>query len=253
MLTKTDLTTAFTSLGLAPGDTLLVHSSYNSFGGVDGGPQTVIDAFLAVLGPEGTLVMPTFNFDFCEGAPWDVRETPSKMGYMTELVRKDPRAKRVFHPIYSFAVIGLHAEFLTAERYASSYGANSVFAKLRELNGKIMVIGLSYNDSMTFFHHVEEMEGVDYRFIKSFNGPVTDWDGTTTEQTFTMLVRDRDNGVHTMVDPMGALMEEAGVITVGQIGEAKISLMKANEVYEFTAREMKRNPMLLYYVEKMEQ
>ena len=250
MLNKTDLTSAFTALGLAPGDTLLVHSSYKSFGGVDGGPQAVVDAFLEVLGPEGTLIMPTFNFDFCEGAPWDVRETPSKMGYMTELVRKDSRAKRVFHPIYSFAIIGKHADFLTAERYTSSYGANSVFARLRELDGKIMVIGLSYNDSMTFFHHVEEMEGVDYRFMKSFTGPVTDWDGTTSEQTFTMLVRDRDNGVHTMVDPMGASMEEAGVITVGQIGEAKVSLMKANEVYEFTAREMRRDPALLYYIEK---
>jgi len=27
--------------------------------------------------------------------------------------------------------------------------------------------------------------------------------------------------------------------------------MKANEVYEFTAREMKRDPHLLYYIEKM--
>jgi hypothetical protein len=26
--------------------------------------------------------------------------------------------------------------------------------------------------------------------------------------------------------------------------------MKANEVYEFTAREMKRDPHLLYYIEK---
>jgi aminoglycoside N3'-acetyltransferase len=52
------------------------------------------------------------------------------------------------------------------------------------------------------------------------------------------------------VDPMGALMEEAGVITVRQIGEAKVSLMKANEVYAFTAREMRREPGLLYYLKK---
>jgi hypothetical protein len=45
---------------------------------------------------------------------------------------------------------------------------------------------------------------------------------------------------------MGELMEEAGVITVNRIGEAKVSLMKANEVYEFTAREMRRDPRLLY-------
>ena len=240
----------FKNNGLAAGDTLLVHSSYKSLGGVEGGPQTVIDALLEVLTPTGTLIMPNFNFDFCKGAPWDVRSTPSKMGAITELVREDPRAKRVFHPIYSFAIIGKHAETLTAERYTSSYGANSVFGRLRQLDGKIMVIGLSYTNSMTFFHHIEEMEGVDYRYMKSFTGQVTDWDGTTSEQTFTMLVRDLDRGVHTEVDPMGALMEQAGIITVRKIGEAKVCLMKANEVYEFTAREMKREPTLLYYIEK---
>ena len=250
MLTHDSLITEFQSLGVQAGDTLLVHTSYKAFGGVDGGPQTVVDAFLTALTPAGTLIMPNFNFDFCKGIPWDIRETPSRMGVITELVRKDPRAKRVFHPIYSFAIIGPHAEYFTAERYKSSYGKNSVFGKLRELGGKIMVIGLPYNDSMTFFHHIEEMEGVDYRYMKSFTGQVTDWDGTTREDTFTMLVRDIEKGVHTMVDPMGALMEEAGVITVRQIGEAKVSLMKAKEVYEFTAREMRREPGLLYYVEK---
>ena len=250
MLTHDSLITEFQSLGVQSGDTLLVHTSYKAFGGVDGGPQTVVDALLTALTPAGTLIMPNFNFDFCKGIPWDIRETPSRMGVITELVRKDPRAKRVFHPIYSFAIIGPHAEYFTAERYKSSYGKNSVFGKLREHDGKIMVVGLAYNDSMTFFHHIEEMEGVDYRYMKSFTGQVTDWDGTTREDTFTMLVRDIEKGVHTMVDPMGALMEEAGVITVRQIGEAKVSLMKAKEVYEFTAREMRREPGLLYYVEK---
>jgi aminoglycoside N3'-acetyltransferase len=145
--------------------------------------------------------------------------------------------------------MGKHADFLTQEHYKSSYGANSLFAKLRQLDGKIMVIGLLYNDSMTFFHHVEEIEGVDYRYMKKFTGLVTDEDGNTYEDTFTMLVRDIDKGVQTRVDPMGDLMEEAGVITVRKIGEAKVCLMKANDVYEFTAREMRRDPMLLYQIE----
>ncbi|MCP4286366.1 MAG: AAC(3) family N-acetyltransferase [Gammaproteobacteria bacterium] len=91
---------------------------------------------------------------------------------------------------------------------------------------------------------------MDYRYMKAFTGQVTDWDGATREGTFTMLVRDIEKGVHTMVDPMGALMEDAGVITVRKIGTAKVNLMRANEVYAFTAREMKREPTLLYYVEK---
>jgi aminoglycoside 3-N-acetyltransferase len=249
MLTQNELISGFKELGLEAGDILLVHSSYKSFGGVDGGPQAVIDALREVLGEDGTLIMPTFNFDFCKGEPWDARTTPSHMGAMTNMVREHPDAKRVFHPIYSFSILGKHTEFLTKDHYKSSYGANSLFAKLRELDGKIMVVGLRYTDSMTFFHHVEEMEGVDYRYMKEFTGMVTDEKGNTFEDTFSMLVRDIDKGVITEVDPMGDLMEEAGVITVRKIGEAIVCLMKANEVYEFTAREMRRDPKLLYQIE----
>ncbi|HEY2981403.1 MAG TPA: AAC(3) family N-acetyltransferase [Anaerolineales bacterium] len=250
MLTPDDLVSGFRKLGVADGDTLLVHSSYKSFGPVDGGPQTVVDALLAALGEGGTLIMPTFNFNFNKGQPWDVRTTRSQMGVLTELVRKDPRARRVFHPIYSFAIIGKHAEMLGGLRYKSSYERDSVFGKLRDLGGKIMVIGLSYTNSMTFFHHVEQMEGVDYRFLKQFTGEVTDWDGTTKVDTFEMLVRNIDMGVITEVDPMGELMEKAGVIRVGRIGEADVKLMKADEAYAFTAREMRRDPHLLYRIEK---
>ncbi|MBT3336637.1 MAG: AAC(3) family N-acetyltransferase [Anaerolineae bacterium] len=250
MLTHTQLVDNFRAIGVDSGDTLLVHSSYKSFGGVDGGPQTVIDALLDVLGADGTLVMPTFNFDFCKGADWDVRETPSQMGFMTNLVRQDARATRVFHPIYSFAVIGKHAQAFGALRDKSSYGANSAFAKLRELDGKIMVVGLSYNDSMTFFHHVEEMEGVDYRYLKDFTGNITDWEGNTSVDTYQMLVRDLDMGVQTMVDPMGYRLEEEGIIKSRMIGEADVKLMKANEVYDFTVIEMKRAPFLLYQIEE---
>jgi aminoglycoside 3-N-acetyltransferase len=250
MLTFEKLVEGFRDLGVEEGDTLLVHSSYKSLGEVEGGPQTVVRALETALGAEGTLVMPTFNFDFNKGVPWDVRKTRSKMGALTEVVRIDPRAKRVFHPFYSFAVLGKHAEMLGSLRYKSAYERNSVFGKLRDLDGKIMVIGLSYNDSMTFFHHIEQMEGVDYRFLKQFTGEVTDVNGNTYTDTFEMLVRDIDKGVMTMVNPMGALMEQASIVKIRKIGEAEVKLMKANEVYEFTAREMKRDPHLLYYVEK---
>jgi len=250
MLTFEQLVEGFRELGMQEGDTLLVHSSYKSFGEVAGGPQTVIRALEAALGPEGTLIMPTFNFDFNKGQPWDVRTTPSKMGVLTELVRQDPRAKRVFHPLYSFAIVGKHAEMLGSLRYKSAYERDSVFGKLRDLDGKIMVIGLSYNNSMTFFHHIEQMEGVNYRFLKRFTGEVTDENGDTYTDTFEMLVRDIDKGVMTMVDPMGELMEKAGVIKSARIGEADVKLMKANEVYEFTAREMKRDPHLLYFIDE---
>lgn len=252
MIGHNDLVTGFKDLGLQAGDTVLVHSSYKSFGGVESGPQDVIEALLEVLTPEGTLIMPAFNFDFNKGKPWDVRMSPSQMGVITEIARTDPRFKRVFHPIYSFSITGKHAAELTQARYKSSYERTSIFGRLRDLEGKIMVIGLSYNNSMTFFHHIEQMEGVDYRFIKKFTGEVTDENGSTWVDTFDMLVRDLDKGVHTMVDPMGALLEERGYIQSRRIGEADVKLMKANDVYAVTAVEMRKNPNLLYYVDNAE-
>jgi aminoglycoside 3-N-acetyltransferase len=249
MLTQADLVTGFKALGLQAGDTLLVHSAFKSFGGVEGGPMAVIEALLEVLTPEGTLIMPAFNFDFNKGKPWDVRSTPSAMGIISEMARTDPRFKRVFHPIYSFSIAGKHAEELTGVRYKSSYERISVFGRLRDLDAKIMVIGLAYNNSVTFFHHIEEMEGVDYRYLKAFTGEVTEADGTTYTDTFYMLVRDVERGVRTMVDPMGALAEERGIVRKGKIGEAEVKIFTANELYELTRVEMRKDPNLLYYID----
>jgi aminoglycoside N3'-acetyltransferase len=250
MLTKNELVTGFKNTGLAAGDVVLVHSSYKSLGGVEGGPQTVIDALLEVLTPAGTLIIPTFNFNFNKGEPWDFRTTPSHMGALTEIARVNPESRRVFHPFYSFAILGKLKDELTRVRYKDSYGTESIFMQLRKLDAKIMVIGLSYTHSMTFFHHIEQMEGVDYRFIKAFTGMVTDETGKTYQDTFTMLVRNIDRGVQTEVDPMGAVLENRGVVSIHKIGDAEVKMMKANDVYRVTAEEMKKNPGLLYRIEK---
>jgi aminoglycoside 3-N-acetyltransferase len=249
MLKKEDLVQGFSKLGLKAGDTALVHSSYKSLGEVDGGPQTVLDALLEVLTPDGTLIMPTFNFNFNQGEPWDVNKTPSHMGVLTEIARTNPDSRRVFHPFYSFAILGKLKDELTRVRYKDSYGTDSIFMKLRQLDGKIMIIGLSYTHSMTFFHHIEQMNGVDYRFIKAFTGEVTDENGKTYTDTFTMLVRDLDKGVITEVDPMGEVLEQRGIVSVTQIGDATVKLMKANDVFRVTSEEMKKNPHLLYKTE----
>jgi aminoglycoside 3-N-acetyltransferase len=250
MVTFDDLVKGLREVGIEEGDLLLVQSSYKSFGGVDGGPPTIIEALIHVLGEEGTLIMPAFSFDFCEGEPWDVRNSPSKMGIITELFRQDPRSCRVFHPIYSFSISGKHAEEICSYRYKSSYGSDSVFAKMRELDGKMVFLGVHPNVSITFLHHVEEMIGVDYRYMKEFTGQVTDWDGSTTEATFSMMVRDIDKGVITDADEMCDLLDEHVLAGMNKIGEATIRLFNVNEVFEYTSREIKRDPFLMHRIEK---
>ncbi len=196
--------------GVEPGDVLLVHSSLRRTLKTYGvSPEEVLESFLWALGPKGTLLLPLFNFGFAEGKPFDIRNTPSQMGALTEAGRRYPGAIRSKHPIYSFAAIGEKAHLFDVDNF-SGYGPDSPFAILRELDGKIAVLDLLDQDSMTFYHHVEEMHNVPYRYHKTFTGCYTDWDGQTSLKTYGLFVRDIEQGVETYVHPMGEILWAEG-------------------------------------------
>ncbi len=245
MITKLTLMEEFRALGITAGDSIFVHSAYSSLGrapgGVDGGPQTVIDAILDVLGPDGTLIMPTFNYDFLRGSPWDIRTTPSQMGVLTELVRTDPRARRMFHAIYSMAAIGKHAGELAGHVSSDCFGETSIFTRLREWDTKILIIGLAYSKSITFLHHCEQMAGVDYRFLKEFKGTAFDAQGKPNDVAYTMFVRDVERGVVLDFEPIGALLDSQ-VVNMRRIGLGDVRLMKMTDVFRVAVKAMQAHP-----------
>lgn len=249
-LTKNNLVIKFKELGLESNDIVLVHSSFKSFGGVEGGPQTVIDSILEIIGNSGTLIVPTFNFDFCEKDPvFDIINTPSKMGVITELVRNNPNSKRTKDPVYSFSIIGKYANELYKNDVENSYGNNSIFAKLREFNGKIMIVGLSYTNSMTFFHHIEEMQKVEYRFPKEFHGKFINEKREEHHCSITFRVRDINKGVRTELDRMGKILEKENIVKVKKIGKATVKLMNANTVFARTVNELNKNSDILHVID----
>lgn len=168
-------------------------------------------AVLNRLGQGGTLLVPLFNFDFTKGVPFDIRSTPSHMGAFTEAARAFDGAVRTGHPIYSFAAIGARATDFVGINNKSAYGSDSPFAMLREMDGEIAVLDLPDQNSMTFYHHVEEMAGVKYRFHKDFTASYTDERGGTGPRTYSIFVRDIDRNVLTSVDRMGEKLWEAGL------------------------------------------
>src|SRR5919202_134924 len=73
-LTVDSLAEQLAAYGLQPGQTVLVHSALSSLGWVVGGPVAVIQALLRVVGPAGTIMMPTQtwkNLDPAGGAYHD--------------------------------------------------------------------------------------------------------------------------------------------------------------------------------------
>lgn len=202
----------FNNVPIRPGSVLLVHSSTARIMRKYGvRPHQILDSLLDKVGKDGTLVLPLFNFEFTTGAGFDIRSTASQMGALTEQGRCHAQAVRTGHPVYSFAAIGARAEEFRPMDNRSAYGPDSPFAKLRELDGDIAVIDLPDQHSMTFYHHVEELLRVPYRFHKDFTGPYTDWGGITSTRTYNIFVRDLDAGVKTSVDRMGERLWAKGL------------------------------------------
>ncbi|OMF96839.1 AAC(3) family N-acetyltransferase [Paenibacillus sp. FSL R7-0337] len=170
-----------------------------------------INSFLDKIGPEGTLLFPTFNWGYCSEKPFDYFHTVSLTGALTKAALKRSDFFRTKHPIYSFAVWGKHKEYLCGLRNESSFGSDSPFAFMHRERAKMLIIGLDYQRSFTFVHYVEEVEQVPYRFKKHFTSTYIDQDGVSSKRTYSMYVRDLYRGVVTFINPMGQLLEDAGV------------------------------------------
>jgi aminoglycoside 3-N-acetyltransferase len=229
--------------GMRSGDLVLVHSSIKRTllrfrdNRPVASPKAVLESFLAAVGPTGTLLLPLFNFDFTTGKPFDIRTTPSQMGALTETGRRHPSAVRTGHPIYSFCAIGRESAAFRGVCNFSGYGPDSPFAILRKLGGKIGVLDLPDQDSITYYHHVEEMHEVDYRFHKTFSGAYTDAGGDTSERTFGLFVRDIAKGVITSVNPMGDLLWKIGAYSGNRPGAGSgFRMIDADTLHEEVSR-----------------
>jgi aminoglycoside 3-N-acetyltransferase len=212
-----DLVAAWRSAGLSEGDTVLLHSSVSRTMQLQRSSDqsfsltNLLDTFISAVGPYGTLLLPTFNFSFCEGLEYDCRITPSMMGALTETARLDSRFLRTKHPIYSFAVAGRRASEFVALENRSALADNGPFGLLRRLRGKIAVLDLDDQNSMTMYHHIEEVMNVDYRYLKSFTGRYIDMSGCAEQRTFDLFVWDEVRNVRTDVNRAGDLLWSRGL------------------------------------------
>ncbi len=176
---RADLAADLRALGLPAGAVVLVHASLRRIGPVAGGPATVLAALRAVLGPTGTVVVPTHTAGNsitspafraatagltareaaeAEAAipPFDPDTSPSQgMGAFAEHVRREPGAVRSRHPHTSFAALGPAAVDLTAVHDLECHlGERSPLGALYAAGGLELLLGVGYR-SCTGFHLAE--------------------------------------------------------------------------------------------------
>ncbi|MFX0071645.1 MAG: AAC(3) family N-acetyltransferase [Candidatus Hermodarchaeota archaeon] len=162
-----DLITDFKKLGVEKGDILFIHSSLKRIGYVVGGAKTVIDALLETIGQEGTLVIPTYPlhntmYELCtmKNYVFDYKTTPTGLGTIPAEFLKYKGIYRSIHPTHSISAIGRNAKEITESHHIGdkAYGENSPWAKLIEMNGKFLGIGISLGPT-TQYHYVEDIMG----------------------------------------------------------------------------------------------
>ena len=235
MLSKKDIVRGLKSLGVRRGTTLMVHSSYRSLGGVRGGPEAVIDALLAALGPSGTLVMPAFNFT---GAVFHM-DIPSKMGAITELFRRRKSVVRALHPTHSICAYGNNARRLVKDhlKTPTPCGKGTPFGRLYELGGSVLLLGVD-QDRNTMLHVAEDYSDMPY--LATGERPYIDARGRKRT-----VMQERSAGPHRDFIGIDRLLRETGVMKVGKIGNSVCRLMDARRMVDLVIGALAFDPALV--------
>jgi aminoglycoside 3-N-acetyltransferase len=244
--TRASLAADLVNLGVRPGSVLLVHSSMRSLGWVCGGPVAVVEALLDVLGPAGTLVVPTHTPENSDPAGWrnppvpeswwpviraempgfDPAVTPSRwMGLLPEMVRTWPGARRSNHPHTSFAALGAAADRVLADHPLDDMlGERSPLGRIYQLDGDVLLLGVGHG-SNTSLHLAE------YRVPRppraQLSGAVLTASGRAWVKWEDVDLEEADFEV------LGADLDASGPVTIGPVGSAECRLMSQRAAVDF--------------------
>jgi aminoglycoside N3'-acetyltransferase len=158
-MSLSDLEAAVDHLPIYKGDSLMVHSS---LGCIDAKAEEVIAVFRSRIGNQGTLLMPTHPALAMEDdvLVYDIRESKSRVGYLTEFFRKMPGSLRSQHPFASVAAQGPKAEdYLRGNLQENSlpHGIHSAYYRFCKDGGKVLCIGVTAIGRATVKHVAEEV------------------------------------------------------------------------------------------------
>lgn len=236
-------------LGVADGDTVIVHTRMSAMGWVCGGAQAVVEGLLSSIGERGTLVMPAHSGANSDPAQWcnppvpeewwePIRQnspafseyrTPTRgIGSVAELFRTWPGALRSAHPSGSFSALGPNAEFITrGSTLDFPFGERSPLARVFDLDGKVLLIGIGYGNNTSM--HLGEYRSAILPVVRQGASVMT---GTGRQWAWYEDI-DADSDLFPAI---GEEFEKAGgMVSKGFICQAPSMLMRQRDIVAFTA------------------
>ncbi len=254
VISKERLKEDLQKIGIHAGDSVLVHSSMSRIGFVEGGAKTIVDVLFETVGETGTILFPTFpakgrNKTHLEEHPFfDIKNTPSQMGSITEYFRTFPNVFRSFHPTDCVCAKGPLADYYTNSHFGqlTPYNEYSPFRKLCDKKGKILMIGTTLNGACTNLHTLED--AVDFKFPvydkKIFEVKMIDAEGK--ESTMKTKVHNPEYSAKRNCDALKPMFEREQVLVNGMIGEAKSMLIDADAMLQSMIKNYKEKGVTMY-------
>lgn len=174
-----DLVQKMIELGMKKGSIVFIHSSMTQFYNYTGSVEEFIDKIIEVIGDEGTILMPAYPknkaklFELSKKNPekvvFDVINTPSGAGYMSEVFRKKAGVKRSINLQHSVCAMGRDADYFISEHFLSetAWDMKSPYYKLCKTNAIIFKFGLP-NFIETILHCTESLLCEKYQYFSLF-------------------------------------------------------------------------------------
>ena len=236
-------------LGVQPGDAVLMHSSFRSLGGVEGGAAGLFDVLADAVG-DGTLILPALSYYWvsAEQTVFDLRDTPAcpGIGYLPEYFRTQvPGVRRSLHPTHSCCMLGRDAEWLAAghDLDDTPVGRHSPFAKLPALDGWILMLGCS-PDRNTSMHGVEETAEPDYLLDRAHPIRYTLRDERGEPRDHWAIPHSFHRDGFRFEQRYGRILPllQGDELRRGRVGDADCVMMRARAVWERGRQALHRDP-----------
>ena len=240
MYTEDQLVEQIKALGIAPTDTLIVHTSLKAMGALDTREKTGAEVLISALRqtvPQGLLLIPAFTFANIRQIPiFDIQHTEPCIGAVPCMAvkmaneayaKQDRTCIRSFHVSHSVVAFGEKAyEYTQSDRESvSPTPFTGCIGKLYEQDAKMLYIGVGIIKT-TFMHAVDEYlepEGMSAPY------PITaiDYDGTEVQRQARNC-----QGPSRLYDIYEPYLQEAGGITYGKLGDAETRLVSARKCFD---------------------
>ena len=149
-------------LGIAPGDSVMLHSAFEQRRGFRGSIDELITVFLEAVGKNGNLLMVSMPYRssslqyMSKRKAFDVGRTPSAAGLVSEFFRRRSGVVRSLNPSHPILACGPRADWFVSGHEQCLYpcGPGSPFDKLLQSGGKVAFFNVTF-DVFTFFHFLE--------------------------------------------------------------------------------------------------